>query len=90
MRPERTKYARLQISGVCVHYAHNVLTQFASRALYAVPRLLVNSEVYFGLYSVKQEKCVDNRAVYHQQTHDTICIAIQRPQYDTYHDTALH
>ncbi len=67
-----------------------LMTQFTSRALYAVPRVLVNSEVYFGLYSVKHEKCVDNRAVYQQQTHDTIRIVIQRPQYDTYHDTALH
>ncbi len=29
-------------------------------------------------------------AVYHQQSHDTIRIMIQRPRYDTYHDTGLH
>ncbi len=35
---------------VHVQYAHTVLmTQFASRALYAVPRVRVKSEVYFGL-----------------------------------------
>ncbi len=49
MRPEHTKYARLQKSG---QYAHTVLmTQFASRTLYAVPRVHVKSEVYFGLKS---------------------------------------
>ncbi len=35
---------------VCVQYVHTVLmTQFTSRALYAVPRVRIKSEVYFGL-----------------------------------------
>ncbi len=48
VRPERTKYARLQKSG-CARTV--LMTQFASRALYAVPRVRVKSEVYFGLDS---------------------------------------
>ncbi len=36
--------------GVHVQYAHTILMiKFASRALYAVPRVRVQSEVYFGL-----------------------------------------
>ncbi len=36
--------------GVRVQYARTILmTKFASRALYAVPRVRVQSEVYFGL-----------------------------------------
>lgn len=35
---------------VCVQYVHTVLmTKFASRVLYAVPRVRLKSEVYFGL-----------------------------------------
>ncbi len=45
---------------VRVQYAHTTLmTQFASRTLYAVPRVRVKSEVYFGLKSqrVITESC---------------------------------
>ncbi len=38
VQPARTKYARTIL-----------MTKFASRALYAVPRVQVKSEVYFGL-----------------------------------------
>ncbi len=38
--------------GVRVQYAHTILMmKFASRPLYAVPRVHVQSEVYFGLYT---------------------------------------
>ncbi len=46
VRPEHTKYARLQKSGG----ARTVLmTQSASSTLYAVPTMHVKSEVYFEL-----------------------------------------
>ncbi len=39
--------------GVRVQYAHTILmTKFMSRALYAVPHVCLQSEVYFGLHSV--------------------------------------
>ncbi len=47
VRPERTKYARLQKSGVLFTV---LITQFASRQLYAVPCIHAKSEVYFELY----------------------------------------
>ncbi len=46
---------------VRVQYARTVLmTQFASRALYAVPRVRVKSEVYFGLKTATQgwQSCI--------------------------------
>ncbi len=50
VRRARTKYVWLQKSGMRVQYAHTILMRkFASRALYAVPRVCVQSEVYFGL-----------------------------------------
>ncbi len=33
---------------------------------------------------------MEDSAVYHQQSHDMIRITIQRPRYNTYHDTGLH
>ncbi len=36
---------------VCVQYTRTILmTKFASRVTYAVPRVSVQSEAYFGLY----------------------------------------
>ncbi len=50
VRPARTKYVWLQNPGVRVQYACTILmTKFASRALYTVPRVHVQSKVYFGL-----------------------------------------
>ncbi len=50
VRPARTKYCRYKHPGVRIQYARTiVITAFASHALYAVPRVRVQSEVYFGL-----------------------------------------
>ncbi len=43
---------------VHVQYARTVLmTQFVSRTLYAVPRVRVKSEVYFGLHTTQTSTC---------------------------------
>ncbi len=42
------------------------------------------------LHVVTSKILVKISAVYHQQSHDMIRITIQRPRYDTYHDTGLH
>ncbi len=50
LRVQSTRYKNL---GVSLQYARTILmTKFTSRALYAIPRVRVQSEVYFGLQGV--------------------------------------
>ncbi len=57
---------------MCENYsAHTILmTNFTSRALYAVPRVHVQSEVYFGLNNSNTQHCFNiKNNIRHQNKH---------------------